>query len=410
MTPDEFKQKIAKARRSEQLAILVEGLEGIAPLATSLMWFKKERWADWLGLGLAIGNAIMVGRSAYQRMKAEEENPLYAIDASGKQVMQHFPGGIAKPLVKILQRYSPVDLELHDETTYSMCEIEGEVFVYGSFHGEDPIVYYIGDRREQSLKALRKAVWDNFPSNHLQMSKEGLMESQMEGLGDVVITQMMRDTRGYMQEFLDQGVMRSYLLEGPPGTGKSTLIRHLLHEGEFRSLRLEASTISHSRFVEEGTDVGSSIRWLIELTQPDVVVIDDIDLLPSSANQPLLSTIEWCRSRIKIFLASANNRQRMTPALLRAGRFDDFIEIHEIEEEVLRKILGPDFEDIEEFKEWPIAYVLDLKVQVDVLGIDRAKEKIPEMSHRLQEVNRRILEEFRSAKQGDDGLEDEGPF
>lgn len=406
MTAEEVVRQLERQRKNNALEASAKILEGVTPLITALMMFKRNRLTDWIGLGLALLNATVLGRKVYNDLN-KAEDILWRTDEHGRSLFIEVPV-MLRPLALNVFRHSEsfvVDAEgIHgmDGEPVHVVKVEDEIFVYQNSEvrlSKDqsffnlPAIYILRERQEESMHVLQEACWLQLDSKNLEITEEGIQAEDSVPNEELYVTEKMRETYDLLMSFVKDGTMRSYLLEGPPGTGKTSLIRFLVKETGFRTLRVGLGQFN----TRSMRSVSTSLQTLIEFVKPDMVIIDDIDLLSANTNKELLRTLEWCRSKIKVFIASANNRKRMTPALYRAGRFDDTIEISELDIEVVRRIVGPELEDhLETLKTWPIVYLTDLRAKVRVLGKERALEDLASTHVRIQEIQNRISEETSS--------------
>lgn len=77
----------------------------------------------------------------------------------------------------------------------------------------------------------------------------------------------------------------------------------------------------------------------------------------------------------------------MPRSLLRVGRFDDHIQINGVEPAVLKRILDAEDHDlIDQMVGWPIAYVLDYRHRVRVLGRVTARTELGDLARRIAEA------------------------
>ncbi|XP_059657792.1 AAA-ATPase At5g17760-like [Cornus florida] len=127
---------------------------------------------------------------------------------------------------------------------------------------------------------------------------------------------------------------RGYLLYGPPGTGKSSLVAAMANHLKFDIYDLElTSHLSDSELK----------RLLLSTSNRSIVVIEDIDCTINSQSRQggasgkstdqmtlsgLLNVIDGLWSSCgdqRIIVFTTNHKERLDPALLRAGRMDEHI-------------------------------------------------------------------------------------
>lgn len=119
---------------------------------------------------------------------------------------------------------------------------------------------------------------------------------------------------------------RGYLFEGPPGNGKSSVVRVILKTYPFR-----AFTINFSNREIEDSDLYRVFRNATQVA-PSCILLEDLDrVFPASGENKtsvtmtaLLNALDGVgRSDGVIVIATANNPQELDPAIrLRPGRFD----------------------------------------------------------------------------------------
>ena len=133
------------------------------------------------------------------------------------------------------------------------------------------------------------------------------------------------------------------LLAGPPGTGKTLLARAVAGEADVQFL-----SISGSDFMEMYVGVGASrVRDLFDQAKkmaPAIIFIDEIDAVgrkrgsglggghderEQTLNQLLVEMDGFSRTEGVIVLAATNRVDILDPALLRPGRFDRQIHVHQ---------------------------------------------------------------------------------
>jgi SpoVK/Ycf46/Vps4 family AAA+-type ATPase len=135
--------------------------------------------------------------------------------------------------------------------------------------------------------------------------------------------------------------------------------------------------------VEDCGDIGKVLRVL----HPSAILMDDLDRTEHPGN--ILGVIEDMRS-CSLVLCSVNDLTKLDPAVLRAGRFDEIIEITKLDEGVLVGLLGTDLppEISDRLRALPVAYIHEFHRRRDVLGVEQAIREVEELVSRTELVRR----------------------
>lgn len=142
---------------------------------------------------------------------------------------------------------------------------------------------------------------------------------------------------------------RAVLFTGPPGTGKTTLARHVGKEANLAVVHVPLENILSAYYGESTKRLGGIFDAATAVREPLVLFLDEIDALAPSRNEKLfeasrrllsvlLRKIDGLETQSNIITIGATNRpQDLDSALL--SRFDTIIEFREPDEEDIRELL-----------------------------------------------------------------------
>lgn len=116
---------------------------------------------------------------------------------------------------------------------------------------------------------------------------------------------------------------RGLLMYGPPGNGKTTLIKSLINSVKFPICIWQVTEFTNSEKIK---DLFMKVR---DSERPTILIIEDLDSLPQAARSTFLNTLDGVSSNTGVFIIGTTNfPDKVDPALLnRAGRFDRTFEI-----------------------------------------------------------------------------------
>lgn len=231
---------------------------------------------------------------------------------------------------------------------------------------------------EKVYKFTEEVFKKKFPDGKLLVSsKKGDMFGEDKTQDHFVPVQKAKEQAEYIKKFFDKGINRSILYYGPPGSGKSNLIKGIVNE-------LSARTI---KFTDLFKLEVSSIIEIIKLYNPDCVIFEDIDHMSQQNTDFLLAQIEHFNTNVKLILASANRAHELDEPLIRPGRFDQTIPIIALDESVLKNILGPENQDIfEQVKMYPVAYIQEILKRIKALGKEEAMASLGDIYIRIENM------------------------
>ncbi len=187
-------------------------------------------------------------------------------------------------------------------------------------------------------------------------------------------------------------ISRTVMLEGPPGTGKSTLAQSIIRQLDLRAVRICIEDINSYSI--------PTIMELIRIFKPNAIIIDDFDRCDLDTQKLLLELQEWFLQNAKLTIVTVNDKMSLDQALMRPGRFDEIITIKELDDVSIRNILGVYYDEVgDQFKKWPVAYINEYMKRRQYMSVTEAKSSITELQKRVD----KLLTAY-------DDLEDATPF
>jgi len=244
----------------------------------------------------------------------------------------------------------------------------------------------------EALHNLGRLVWE-FLGPNVKVIQKPLV-------GVIIVQDSLKDTlpspdgealHKRLADFNEHGFNRSALLLGEPGTGKSHIMRYVCKLAGGLSLRFPA------REIGDMDDVATPIAMLC----PNAVLVDDLDRCKNP--EAILTQIEDMKESTQMLLCSINDVTDLDPAVLRVGRFDEFVEIESLDMSVRRDLIGADIppEIVKQLLDLPIAAIEDFRKRRVVLGDKQAIIEVAELVERTEMI--------RELAYGDDEDDDNPP-
>ncbi|MEJ7596802.1 MAG: AAA family ATPase [Kofleriaceae bacterium] len=340
---------------------------------------------DWLGVGLrAFGIALTVRD---ERRRSEARDPWkFFTDVHAEHQWTEVPEEFRRLVMEHVGG-SVIDEAYWDgdEQSAFLCHgaIAGERVAWVG-EGQNIIdgPYVITARETETYRALGDRLWRRLGGAHLVYGPSGLVPDPFDGTG-VIATAQMTELAARMGKFLAAGESRSYLLAGPPGTGKSLAIRWLVAELGLSSVRIDLAVLTRLHGTHSPT-LATSLETLLQLLRPRAMILDDLDRIAVTA--PLLAFLELAQRTCAVVIASANSVTKMMGAALRPGRFDDIVRVDRLDPDVLRTLLAEDGELFDQLAPLPAAYVIELVKRRRVLGKAQALAELAELIERAAQI------------------------
>lgn len=180
-----------------------------------------------------------------------------------------------------------------------------------------------------------------------------------------------------LRDFASRGIRRVVILQGVPGTGKTTLCAHAARLLSSRTLVLSNKLISHI----------SRNEWeaIIKVIKPEMVIIDDIDRANRHNLEQSLYMFEDTYYDVPMTLLTTNDQSKLPDAFRRPGRIDMIIEMPKPSSDIRTEMIQDFAKDAGITEEipawnlllldkmvagWPGAYAKELLRRYKVLGWD----------------------------------------
>ncbi len=220
--------------------------------------------------------------------------------------------------------------------------------------------------------------------------------------------QMLADIEGQVAAFFENPriyerlgtrYQRGFLFVGPPGTGKSMMMRRLIRLAHRRRYTKTFVSLSINRQVDERKL--SQAFAMAEAQAPAILLLEDMDSLTKEtqvSRSVLLSLLDGLRTnRGILIIGSSNNPHEIDPALAhRPSRFDR-IWTFPVPDLPLRRLylahqfVGVDAETLDEIAEqttnWSFSYLNELRTTAAILALGEDRDVVtPEIVRRSLET------------------------
>ncbi|MBA2662633.1 MAG: ATP-binding protein [Bradymonadaceae bacterium] len=192
-------------------------------------------------------------------------------------------------------------------------------------------VRWTSDGGDRILDAVAEAFWRARSTVIIDVINDGMTFRDID-LSTHAYEGSLLGLIAQWKAFREAGIRRNVLLQGRPGTGKSTFCFHAARELSKRTLMLTADFCSEVRVTD----------WalILSVLRPEMVIVDDIDRVGGHGFEAKLRMFEEGYCDIPFVLFTSNDHTKLPQAMRRPGRIDQIIKVDEPDERVRRRIIG----------------------------------------------------------------------
>lgn len=262
-------------------------------------------------------------------------------------------------------------------------------YVANKRHEYVPEVFVQVNRLEESKEVIKAELWRLMKNDNIVLRQTKVKSSTAEAFNSISLeiddafrpmpSKRANEYSRYLRKCIDAGVSRSVMLYGPPGTGKSTMARTIVENLGMKSFRIRVEDIAH---IET-----SAVFEAISIFEPDAVILDDFDR--SGMQAKLLETLEFFQQHVKLVIATVNNKNDLDEAILRPGRFDELLQIKQMDDDVVRAVLGNEHAfAYETVKDWPIAFIQEYVKRLRFMNPEEAAASVKELAQRVKRLKK----------------------
>jgi SpoVK/Ycf46/Vps4 family AAA+-type ATPase len=312
-------------------------------------------------------------------------------------------------LAEVSERYSGADIKnACDEVARSVATVAAEKNTVLSIETDDVLQVIKMMKPSTSLALL-----DMYKEFKATYERRGHVEESEENTDNITINDVvgLEEVKKSLYNAVELPILhpelvkkydikaiKGVLMFGPPGTGKSMLMRAISNEiGETKFISVSGVEILRNG----GENAVIEIKKMFERAEenaPSIIFVDEIDtLIPSRENASeegsmiageFLQELDGIKKNYEIVFVGATNRPyALDPAILRAGRFDKVIYIPpptEKDREVLWKInlikapvdKGINFEDLAKHSDgYTGADITNICEQAKIAVMERSNNK-----------------------------------
>jgi len=367
-----FKNPLTKARVAQAFSGIQQAVSSATDIAHAINDMgDKPSLRNYAALGVVVLNKIL-GSTTFDPNEDERFVALelmYVLKDSIAKVYSTFPG------VKLIGS---------GDKRYQVCELgDGYMLVFSLGEGGEVSTTYMlgpeGMTEKMEIPRVGQGLWKQLGTRIEVLIPTTMLDDSMPGdlkawkpkelFGSAQTDEVYTTIRAY----LDKGHTRGIVLQGLPGAGKSCMVQSIVDRLSMTTLILDHGTMR---------GIGTwGIAKLLEILEPEVLVIDDLDRLPFL--EQFLGLIDRVREKVKLLLVTMNHEEELDAAVVRTGRFDQVVPVIRVCDPV-EQLPSLPASVIDEVGSWPVSTIRELAIRLDVEGMDSLDRQMADLRERVR--------------------------
>lgn len=289
-----------------------------------------------------------------QRMSSFEELPMSWL--------------VNKAVFAALRKHGALEAKMSQgrETEWSISDGETGVSWVSSSEGLSGPWITRGDR-PGAMSLIGRAMWERVGTRlNVSANSWDRMEISGDGLTDSLPSKLSMEISDRTRVFMKAGCPRGILLYGPPGSGKSYIMRDVARSLGGMSIR-HRCTIHTSNVLPD----------IVDMLRPTTLVMDDVD---RGSTSDVLDAMESVRKKCSVVIVSANCTDKLDSAFRRPGRFDEWHNVTMVDDAAFSEMVGDACTaDKAKLRELPAAYIQEYCLVRKHIGQAEASSKLDEL-------------------------------
>jgi len=246
---------------------------------------------------------------------------------------------------------------------------------------------------EQNIKHLNSRVLSLAAQGH---DSNGYVPSLLAEPIDPKPSKLLTEMVAYISKAFELGINRSFILHGPPGSGKSSLSQGIINELGLKTLI----------YKDEHYDNLNTFFFVVKHFGIEAILLDDFDQVKES--NKLLKMLERINKEVKLVIGLVNSMEEFHPAVVRPRRFDEIKLVEVMDEDVVKGVLGSLSEEyFDKVKAWPIAYTNELVSRSKLYPIEELNKHYEELDKRVEKQLAALNVPIETEDEGDEDADAE---